>query len=43
MRRTIGRQDLWVNEYILQYEDGKSLHVVGIMEFHDGKVVRERI
>ena len=43
MRRTIGRQDLWVNEYIIRYDDEKPLNVVGIMEFRDGKVVRERI
>ena len=42
MHRTIGRQELWVNEYTIRY-DGKPVHVVGIMEFRDGKVVRERI
>jgi hypothetical protein len=43
MHRTIGRQDLWVNEYTVRY-DGKPVRVVGIMEFDgDGKVVRERI
>jgi SnoaL-like domain len=43
MQRTIGRQDLWVNEYIIRYNAEKPLNVVGIMEFRDGKVVRERI
>ncbi len=43
MHRTIGRLDLWVNEYTLRYDDTTSLHVVGIMEFRDDKVVRERI
>jgi hypothetical protein len=43
LQRTIGRQDLWVNDYVIRYDDGKPLHVVGIMEFRDGKVVRERI
>jgi limonene-1,2-epoxide hydrolase len=43
MHRTIGRLDLWVNEYTIRYDDTKSLNVVGIMEFRDGKVVRERI
>jgi hypothetical protein len=43
MHRTIGRLDLWVNEYTIRYDDTKPLHVVGIMEFHGGKVVRERI
>ena len=40
--RTIGRHDLWVNEYIIRYDDQTSLNVVGIMEFRDDKVVRER-
>ena len=42
MHRTIGCHDLWVNEYVILYDD-KPLNVVGIMEFRDGKVVRERI
>ena len=42
MHRTIGRQDLWVNEYTIRYDE-KPVNVVGIMEFRDGKVVRERI
>jgi hypothetical protein len=43
VQRTIGRQDLWVNEYIIRYDDQTSLNVVGIMEFRDDRVVRERI
>jgi hypothetical protein len=42
IRRTIGRRDLWVNEYVIRY-DGKPFNVVGIMEFREGKVVRETI
>ena len=42
MHRTIGRDDLWVNEYAIRY-DGGPRNVVGIMEFRDGKVFRERI
>src|SRR5918999_479547 len=42
VHRTIGRQDLWVNEYTIRY-DGKPVMAVGIMEFQDDKVVRERI
>ena len=42
IHRTIGRDDLWVNEYVIRY-DGRPVHVVGIMEFRDGKVFRERI
>jgi hypothetical protein len=42
MRRTIGCGELWVNEYVIRYE-GRPSNVVGIMEFSDGKVVRETI
>jgi hypothetical protein len=42
LHRIVGCQDLWVNEYTIRY-DGRPLMVVGIMEFRDGKVVRERI
>jgi hypothetical protein len=42
IRRTIGRGDIWVNEYIIRY-DGRPSHVVGIMEFRDGLVVRETV
>lgn len=35
--------DLWVNEYTIRY-DGENLRkVAGIMEFRNGKVVRERL
>ncbi|WP_328989406.1 nuclear transport factor 2 family protein [Kribbella sp. NBC_01245] len=43
MHRTVGSGDLWVNEYTIQYDDGRPLNVAGIMEFRDGKVFRERI
>jgi hypothetical protein len=42
IRRTIGRDDLWLNEYVIRY-DGNPSHVVGIMEFRDNKVVRETL
>ena len=42
VHRIIGCHDLWVNEYTIRY-DGRPVRVVGIMEFRDGKVVRERI
>ena len=42
LHRTIGCHDLWVNEYTIHYDD-RPVRVVGIMEFRDGKVVRERI
>lgn len=40
VRRILGRGDLWITEYILSY-DGQPSHTVSIMEFRDGKVVRE--
>ena len=42
LRRTTGCHDLWVNEYTIRYDD-QPVVVVGIMEFRDEKVVRERI
>ena len=43
MDRTIGCRDLWVNEYTIRYDGIGPVKVVGIMEFRDGKVVRERL
>jgi hypothetical protein len=40
VRRIIGAGDLWVTEYVLTY-DGLPSYTVSIMEFADGKVVRE--
>ncbi len=40
VRRIVGVGDLWVTEYVLTY-DGKPSYTVSIMEFRDGKVVRE--
>ena len=42
IHRTIGCHDLWVNEYTIRYDD-RPVMAVGIMEFRDDKVVRERI
>jgi hypothetical protein len=42
VHRITGRDDLWVNEYTIHYDD-KPVLAVGIMEFRDDKVVRERI
>ena len=42
LHRTTGCHDLWVNEYTIRYDD-QTVMVVGIMEFRDDKVVRERI
>jgi hypothetical protein len=40
VRRILGADDLWVTEYVINYED-KSLLTVSIMEFQDGKVIHE--
>ena len=40
VQRMIGSGDLWVTEFILTY-DGVPSYTVSIMEFRDGKVVRE--
>ena len=40
VRRILGGDDLWISELVLTY-DGKPSHVVSIMEFEDGEVVRE--
>jgi hypothetical protein len=42
LHRTTGCHNLWVNEYTIRYDD-RPVMVVGIMEFRDEKVVRERI
>ena len=38
--RIVGAGNLWVTEFILAY-DGRPSYTVSIMEFLDGKVVRE--
>jgi len=40
VRRIVGAGDLWVTEFILTY-DGEPSYSVSVMEFLDGKVVRE--
>ena len=40
VRRIIGTDNLWVTEYVLTY-NGRPSFTVSIMEFLDGKVVRE--
>jgi hypothetical protein len=42
VHRITGCHDLWVNEYTIRY-DNEPVMAVGIMEFRDGKVIRERI
>jgi predicted type IV restriction endonuclease len=43
MHRTIGSGDLWVNEYTIRYDNERPHRVAGIMEFRDGKVIRETL
>jgi hypothetical protein len=40
VRRILGAGDLWLTELVLTY-DGQPSYTVSIMEFKDGKVVRE--
>jgi len=40
VRRIVGKGDLWVTEYTINYQ-GKPAYTVSIMEFRDGKVVHE--
>src|SRR6202012_1375177 len=40
IRRVVGTGNLWVTEYTIVYQ-GRSAYTVSIMEFRDGKVVRE--
>jgi hypothetical protein len=40
VRRLLGGGGLWISEIILTYDD-KPVFAVSIMEFEDGKVVRE--
>src|SRR5258705_10923370 len=40
VRRILGAGDLWVTEFVLTY-DGRPSYTVSIMEFEDGRVVRE--
>ncbi|MDN3357750.1 nuclear transport factor 2 family protein [Actinomadura sp. DC4] len=40
IRRILGGGDLWITEYVIDY-DGKPAFTTSIMEFRDGKVVHE--
>jgi hypothetical protein len=40
VKRILGGDHLWISELVLTY-DGQPSHVVSIMEFEDGEVVRE--
>jgi hypothetical protein len=39
-RRVLGGGDLWISEVVLTYDE-QPMFVVSVMEFDDGKVVRE--
>jgi hypothetical protein len=41
IRRTIGCDDLWVTEATIRYDGARPTNAVFVMEFRDGKVVRE--
>jgi hypothetical protein len=40
VRRILGREDIWITEYVISYES-RLAHTVSIMEFRNGKVVHE--
>ena len=40
VRRIVGREDIWVSEFILTY-DGRPTYSISIMEFRSGKVAKE--
>jgi SnoaL-like domain len=40
VRRLLGREDLWVTEYTITYQE-RPAFTVSIMEFREGKVVHE--
>ena len=40
VRRIVGKDDLWVSEFVLFY-DGQPSYSVSVMEFLHGKVARE--
>jgi hypothetical protein len=40
VRRILGREALWITEYLISYQ-GHVAHTVSIMEFCNGKVVHE--
>ena len=40
VRRIVGQGVLWITEYIITYQ-GRPAYTVSIMEFREGKVVRE--
>jgi hypothetical protein len=43
VRRLLGRGDLWVAEVEVRYDGGEPMYGVSILEFRDGRAVRETI
>jgi hypothetical protein len=37
----LGSGDLWITEYVIDYDGKPAASTISIMEFHDGKVVHE--
>jgi hypothetical protein len=40
VRRILGKGDIWITEYIINYQE-KPAYTVSIMEFREGKVIHE--
>jgi ketosteroid isomerase-like protein len=40
VQRVFGSGDLWVTEYVITYDE-RAYYTVSVMEFREGKVVRE--
>jgi hypothetical protein len=40
IRRIVGANDLWVTEYVINYEE-KLFQTISIMEFQNGRVIHE--
>src|SRR6202035_1595755 len=40
VKRILGKEDLWITEYVILYE-GRPAYTVSIMEFRNGEVVHE--
>jgi hypothetical protein len=40
VRRIVGKDDLWITEYIIKYQ-ARTTYTVSIMEFRNGKVAHE--
>jgi hypothetical protein len=41
VRRIIGREDLWVSEYVITYDGASPWNVISVMEFQGDQVARE--